>query len=68
MWSTCVDAIEMMFVGIGLLLWPLVITIYVRLNRQKVAALRASQERGEKLEPEALRRMGDRAPDFEYML
>ncbi|KAI0752396.1 MFS general substrate transporter [Daedaleopsis nitida] len=68
--------IEMMFVGIGLVLLPITVFAYSRLNARKAAVWRdatatAHGEKGalqSKYTPEQLRRMGDRAPDFKYML
>lgn len=62
------DGIEMMFVGIGILLLPIVVCAYWRINKHKEMVLREVEENGIKYTPEELRRMGDRAPDFEYML
>ena len=58
----------MMFVGIGLVLWPVAVFAYTRANARKAAALRASETGGRKFSPEELRKMGDRAPDFVYTL
>ncbi|KAI0708286.1 MFS general substrate transporter [Earliella scabrosa] len=60
--------IELMFVGIGLVLLPVTVFAYWRLNARKEARLRDAEEKGVKFAPEELRRMGDRAPDFSYTL
>ena len=57
-----------MFVGIGLVLLPITVFAYWRLNARKEARLRDAEEKGVKFAAEELRRMGDRAPDFSYTL
>ncbi|KAM5545340.1 hypothetical protein V8D89_000953 [Ganoderma adspersum] len=59
---------EMGFVGMGLILVPIVMFAYTRSNMKKEAKMREAEERGEKYAPEELKRLGDRAPDFRYML
>ncbi|KAI0752405.1 hypothetical protein C8Q80DRAFT_1266964 [Daedaleopsis nitida] len=69
------DGLKMMFVGIGLMLLPLTEFAYWRLNARKAAVWRdatAHGERGAKSKytpsEKQMRRMGDRAPDFEDTL
>ncbi|KAJ6625730.1 major facilitator superfamily domain-containing protein [Mycena sp. CBHHK59/15] len=63
-------ACELMFAGIGLICVPTVALIYKRINSRREKAVRAALERGDKdLYPKKLlREMGDRAPDFKYIL
>ena len=57
-----------MFVGIGFIALPIVVLAYVRINARRGAAVKEAEEKGIKLSPEQLRRLGDRAPDFRYTL
>ncbi|PIL28563.1 MFS general substrate transporter [Ganoderma sinense ZZ0214-1] len=59
---------EMGFVGMGLVLVPIVVFAYTRANMKKEAKMREAEDRGEKYAPEELKRLGDRAPDFRYTL
>ncbi|KAJ6498889.1 MFS general substrate transporter [Mycena sanguinolenta] len=60
---------ELMFVGIGLIATTLTALISHRINRRRDEAARTAVERGESpLSDTELRAMGDRAPDFRYML
>ncbi|KAG0702239.1 hypothetical protein DFH29DRAFT_508189 [Suillus ampliporus] len=63
-------ALELMFVGIGLIFLPIVVFLYKRINAQRDAAERLAMEWGEKAQysDEELRELGDRAPDFRYTL
>ncbi|KAG0692281.1 MFS general substrate transporter [Suillus ampliporus] len=63
-------ALELMFVGIGLISLPIVVFLYKRINARRDAAERLVMERGEKVQysHEELRELGDRAPDFRYTL
>ncbi|KAG0692234.1 MFS general substrate transporter [Suillus ampliporus] len=63
-------ALELMFVGIGLISLPIVVFLYKRINARRDAAERLVMERGEKVQysDEELRELGDRAPDFRYTL
>ncbi|RDX52242.1 hypothetical protein OH76DRAFT_1400587 [Lentinus brumalis] len=60
--------IEIMFVGMGLVLLPLTVVTYWRINIRRERRQQEAEEKGVKLSPEALRKLGDRAPDFRYML
>jgi MFS transporter, ACS family, DAL5 transporter family protein len=72
------DGLELMFVGIGLICVPLAVLLYTRINKQRdayEASLAADSEKvseGKKgrygYTPQELRELGDRAPDFRYML
>ncbi|KZV75075.1 MFS general substrate transporter [Peniophora sp. CONT] len=54
-----------MFVGIGLVVTPLVVLNYIRINRNRDAIAAAG---GIHYTDKELREMGDRAPDFRYIL
>lgn len=56
-----------MFVGIGYVCIPIAIITYKRINAQRDAAARVHGEKGGCTDKE-LRELGDRAPDFRYML
>ncbi|KAL0570470.1 hypothetical protein V5O48_011485 [Marasmius crinis-equi] len=60
--------IELMFVGIGLILVPIVATIYHRINNRKAMIIQQEEEQGIKRSPQEIRAMGDRAPEFTYTL
>ncbi len=58
-----VDAVELTFVGVGLVCVPVATLCYWRINERR------EREKGEvKYDVDELRRMGDRAPDFRYTL
>lgn len=63
-------AIELMFVGIGLICVPIAVVCYNRINSQRDAAEKAALESGEgnKYSVQEIRMLGDRAPDFRYTL
>jgi len=63
-------AVELMFVGIGLIFLPIVVFLYKRINGQRDAAESLELQRGEKVRysDQELRELGDRAPDFRYTL
>jgi hypothetical protein len=72
------DGIELMFIGIGLICTPLAVLIYTRINKQRdeyEASLAADREKFTEgkmgkygYTPQELRDLGDRAPDFRYLL
>ena len=66
--TSAIDGIELMFVGIGFIALPIVVLAYIRINARRDAAVKEAEEKGIKLSPEQLRRLGDRAPDFRYTL
>lgn len=71
MLSRCrVDGLELMFVSIGLIVVPILVFLYSRINNARDEALRQRIERGGKLNLtiRELRDLGDRAPDFRYTL
>ncbi|RPD60537.1 MFS general substrate transporter [Lentinus tigrinus ALCF2SS1-7] len=57
------NGLELMFIGIGLIVLPLTVLNYKRIN-----ARRDADETGMQLSPEEIRRLGDRAPDFRYTM
>lgn len=57
--------IMLMFVGIGFVSVPIVILLYIRINRERDRVL---AEGGVKYTDKQLRELGDRAPDFRYIL
>ncbi|KZT63332.1 MFS general substrate transporter [Daedalea quercina L-15889] len=61
-------ALELMFVGIGLICLPLTVLLYKRVNAKRDALQREMVEKGINYSDGELRRMGDRAPDFRYTL
>ena len=66
--SSTIDALELMFVGIGFVTVPLAIIIYSRINAKRDALEKEMKEKGIKLSDDEIRRLGDRAPDFRYTL
>lgn len=63
-----VDAIELMFVGIGFISLPITVLAYMRINARRDLKQREVDEKRIKYTDEDLRKMGDRAPDFRYTL
>jgi hypothetical protein len=58
-----------MFVGIGFICVPAAVVSYIRINKKREEAQRQAIEKGEhKYTPRELREMGDRAPDFRYII
>ncbi|KAK1228307.1 hypothetical protein PQX77_008652 [Marasmius sp. AFHP31] len=60
--------ISLMFIGIGLVTVPIVTLIYRRANGRKERVIREEEGRGVKRSAEEIRAMGDRAPEFRYIL
>ncbi|PPQ94104.1 hypothetical protein CVT25_009255 [Psilocybe cyanescens] len=62
--------VELMFVGIGLIVVPILIVSYIRINKKRDAIQQEALDRGEtsKFTKQQLRALGDRAPDFRYTL
>ena len=61
------DAIELGLVGIGLVLLPIMVITYNRINTRREAIMKEAGESGRlQYTDDELRRMGDRAPDFRY--
>ncbi|KAF8624703.1 hypothetical protein AX17_007034 [Amanita inopinata Kibby_2008] len=61
-------AVEMMFVAIGLICTPIAVVLYRNINSKRDKIMQEAEERGEKMAPEEIRRLGDRAPDFKYVI
>jgi hypothetical protein len=57
-----------MFVGIGLGTVPLIMLAYTIINRRRVSLMGHSASNGVIYTEEQLRELGDRAPNFHYML
>jgi hypothetical protein len=64
------DGLEMMFVGIGLIALPAAVLLYKRINAQRDVIARLELETGDKkiYTSQELRDLGDKAPDFRYIL
>ncbi|KAL0565352.1 hypothetical protein V5O48_016671 [Marasmius crinis-equi] len=60
--------LEIMFLGIGLTIVPIIAAAYYRINNRKQMILRQEEEQGVKRSPGEIRAMGDRAPEFVYTL
>lgn len=56
------------FMVSALLLVPLTVLLYVRINTERELSGREIGKEGAKWSSEELRRLGDRAPDFTYTL
>ncbi|TFK86322.1 MFS general substrate transporter [Polyporus arcularius HHB13444] len=61
-------ALELLFIGIGLVLTPIVTLTYWKINRKREMLMQEAREKGITYDPDELRRLGDRAPDFRYVL
>lgn len=61
-----VDALELMFVGIGFVATPLLVLIYTRINARRARALANGEHKT--FSADELRAMGDRSPEFRYTL
>lgn len=62
------DALELMFIGVGVTALSLAVFIYTRINAKRDADVREQEEKGVSFTAAQLRAMGDRAPDFRYTL
>jgi len=61
------DAIELGLVGMGLTVLPIIVITYKRINARKEAVMKeAGESGGSQHTDEELRRMGDKAPNFQY--
>jgi hypothetical protein len=68
---TCTtDGLELMFVGIGFIAVPTAVLLYKRINAQRDLIARKELESDKKktYTNQELRELGDRAPDFRYIL
>lgn len=67
--TTILDGLELMFIGIGFTFVPIVVLLYRRINAQRDREMAEGKEGGiARFTPTELRDMGDRAPDFRYIL
>ncbi|EMD35571.1 hypothetical protein CERSUDRAFT_157398 [Gelatoporia subvermispora B] len=62
------DGIELMFVGIGLLVLPVMVVLYRYTNIARAKAQREAEEKGVTYSANELRTLGDRAYEFKYTL
>jgi len=62
------EGLTMMFVGFGIVCVPLTVIIYTMINQRRERILQGMLERGEKLSAAEIKRLGDRAPTFRYMI
>lgn len=61
------DGIELGFVGMGLVVLPIIVTTYRRINARREAILKeAGESGGLQYTDEELRSMGDKSPNFCY--
>ena len=62
------DAIELGLVGLGLVVLPIMVISYKRINARRDAIMKeaAGESGGPQHTDEELRRMGDKAPNFQY--
>ncbi|KAJ3551179.1 hypothetical protein NM688_g4859 [Phlebia brevispora] len=61
-------AIELMFVGIGFITLPIAVVLYTKINARRDQVQKDMEEKGIRLSPEEIRELGDRAPDFRYII
>lgn len=62
------DGVELMFIGIGFISVPIAVLSYMRINAARDVKQQEMEEQGVKYSAQELRRLGDRAPDFRYIL
>ena len=62
------DALEIGFMALGIILVPVMVFLYMRINKQHEEIWSKERTEGSKWTPGKLRRLGDRAPDFRYTL
>ncbi|KAK2464919.1 hypothetical protein APHAL10511_002995 [Amanita phalloides] len=60
--------IMMMFAGIGVICVPIAVISYTRINHKRDKLLRELSERGDKISAEEIKKLGDRAPTFRYII
>ncbi|KAF8626636.1 hypothetical protein AX15_004776 [Amanita polypyramis BW_CC] len=61
------NAISLMFVVIGFACTVIIEITYKRINRRRAVILQGLAERGQKLSPEEIKRLGDKTPTFRYV-
>lgn len=62
------DAVELGFIGLGVITLPMIILAYSRINAKRDKISQELTEKGVEFSEEQLRQLGDRAPDFRYTL
>ena len=62
------DAIELMFVGMGIISLVVTVFVYSRINAKREREMATLKEQGVVYDAAQFREMGDRAPDFRYTL
>jgi len=70
---TLADSLELMFVSISFITIPIIVISYVHINKSCNEVQRLAMECGEKdnymnQQLREMAQMGDRAPDFRYMI
>ncbi|KAI0767797.1 MFS general substrate transporter [Fomes fomentarius] len=60
--------LELLFIALGLVLTPITVLVYMRINARRDVLQQEASEKGIKYDPKEIRRLGDRAPDFRYTL
>ena len=67
--TTSTDGVELGLVGMGLVALPILVFTYNRINaRREVIMKEVGESGGLKYTDEELRRMGDKAPSFRYVI
>ncbi|KIL65350.1 hypothetical protein M378DRAFT_105323 [Amanita muscaria Koide BX008] len=61
-------SIMIMFTGVGFITVAVTTYVYKIINRRRERTLREMLDRGEKLKPEEIRKLGDKSPTFRYMI
>ncbi|KAM6495346.1 MFS general substrate transporter [Amanita muscaria] len=61
-------SIMIMFTGVGFIIVAVTTYVYKIINRRRERTLREMLDRGEKLKPEDIRKLGDKSPTFRYMI
>ncbi|KAK2463980.1 hypothetical protein APHAL10511_004031 [Amanita phalloides] len=61
-------AIELMFVGVGMICVSIAVVSYKLVNRHRDELLRETLGQGGSLDAEELMKLGDKSPDFRYVL
>lgn len=58
----------MMIIGLGIICVPTTALTYKMINRRRERILQEMLERGERLSAAEIKRLGDKAPTFRYMI
>lgn len=62
------DAVELMFVGMGVISLTVTVFVYSRINARREREMALLKEKGVAYNAAEFREMGDHAPDFRYTL